>query len=51
MILSADDKKRPSDELDDDGVDEEELSDTQKSDEDKYFEFYDDIKRTPKDDW
>ncbi len=49
--MSEYDKMRKSEELDDDGVDEEELSDTQKSDEDKYFEFYDDIKRTPKDDW
>ncbi len=49
--MSEYDKMRKSEELDDDGVDEEELSDTQKSDEDKYFEFYHDIKRTPKDDW
>lgn len=49
--MSEYDKMRKSEELDDDGVDEEELSGTQKSDEDKYFEFYDDIKRTPKDDW
>ena len=49
--MSEYDKMRKSEELDDDGVDEEELSDTQKSDEDKYFEFYDVIKRTPKDDW
>ena len=49
--MSEYEKMRKSEELDDDGVDEEELSDTQKSDEDKYFEFYDDIKRTPKDDW
>ena len=25
--------------------------DNQKSDKEKYFEFYDDIKTTPKDDW
>ncbi len=45
------DRMRKSEELDDDGLEDEELSDNQKTDEEKYFEFYDDIKRTPKDDW
>ncbi len=44
------DRMRRSEELDDDGVEYDE-SEISKTEEEKYFEFYDDVKRTPKDDW
>lgn len=51
ITMTEYDKMRQSDEFDDDGVEFDEYCDEEKSEEEKYFEFYDDLKRTPKDDW
>ena len=48
--MSEYDQMRRSEELDDDGVLPEELE-TRRSEKERYFAFYDDIKLTPKDDW
>ncbi|MBQ3596809.1 MAG: hypothetical protein II988_03215 [Clostridia bacterium] len=43
---------READNLEEDAFDPDEWErDYQKTDKEKYFEFYDDIKTTPKDDW
>ncbi len=52
--MSEYDQMRRSEELDDDGVLPEELeeeAETRRSENERYFAFYDDIKLTPKDDW
>ena len=50
--MSEYDKMRQSEDFDDDGAEpDEDLFAREKSEEEKYFEFYDDLKRTPKDDW
>lgn len=52
--MSEYDWMRKSDEMDDDGILPEEIaeeSSARRSAKEKYFEFYDDIKLTPKDDW
>ena len=52
--MSEYDQMRRSEELDDDGVLPEELeeeAESRRSEKDRYFAFYDDIKLTPKDDW
>ena len=45
------DKMRQSDAYDDDGFEIDEAPEREKSEKEKYFEFYDDIKQTPKHDW
>ena len=45
--MSEYDQMRRSEELDDDGV----LPEDRRSEKERYFAFYDDIKLTPKDDW
>jgi len=42
---------RRSDDFEEDGAEEEDFAKEAKTDKEKYFEFYDDIKLTPKDDW
>lgn len=52
--MSEYDLMRRCEDLDDDGVLPEELAEEEaakRSSKEKYFEFYDDIKLTPKDDW
>ena len=45
------DMMRKSDDFEEDGAEEEEFASETKTDKEKYFEFYDDIKLTPRDDW
>lgn len=50
--MSDYDLMRLSDTCEEDGIEEDELAlYNQKTQKEKYFEFYDDIKLTPKDDW
>lgn len=45
------DLMRRSDDFEEDGAEQEDFKKSAKTDKEKYFEYYDDIKLTPKDDW
>lgn len=50
--MSDYDLMRLSDTCEEDGLEEDEIQHSnQKTQKEKYFEYYDDIKLTPKDDW